>query len=310
VATTPFKPMLAEDARLDRLRFPLCIQPKLDGVRISVVDGVALTRQLKPIPNKEISTALSKPQFNGFDGELIVGGATDPMCYRRTMSCLLAHNTVGAPWQYVLFDKWDHLGTYIERHHALIDQHDRYVSPPLSESGRFQLLHHELVHDEDEMALAESEFLEMGYEGAILRDPAGLYKFGRASAIQLQLLKLKRNTDSEAEVIEPYEEMHNANEATINALGETERSSVQANLQGKDCLGGFQCRDLKTGVEFRCGTGYDRETRKALWEEWKANPYPGRILKYRYFGIGAYDKPRFPVWLGWRDPIDMDEETA
>jgi DNA ligase-1 len=133
----------------------------------------------------------------------------------------------------------------------------------------------------------------------ILRDPAGLYKFGRSGKTG-PLLKLKRFIDFEAEVIGVYEEMHNANVATKNELGRTSRSSAKAGKIGKGTLGGLILRAINgpaAGVEFRCGTGFDAAARAELW----ANPPIGKVAKVKSFPIGVKDKPRHPVWLGFRD---------
>ena len=43
--------------------------------------------------------------------------------------------------------------------------------------------------------------LNAGYEGLMLRDPNGIYKFGRSSVKENILLKVKEFMDDEAEII-------------------------------------------------------------------------------------------------------------
>lgn len=69
-----FRPMLATDADLGKLRFPLLASAKLDGVRAVVRDGVVYSRSNKPIPNAYVQQKFSR--FEHFDGELIVGDPT------------------------------------------------------------------------------------------------------------------------------------------------------------------------------------------------------------------------------------------
>jgi DNA ligase-1 len=71
-------------------------------------------------------------------------------------------------------------------------------------------------------------------------------------------------------------------------------------------LGKFLSKDFKTGVEFKCGSGQGmtRKLRKEIWDN--QNDYIGRILKYKYQPHGVKDSPRITIWLGFRDPIDMD----
>ena len=88
--TLMFKPMLASDANLDSLRYPLIASPKLDGVRATVRDGVVYSRSNKPIPNKHVHSLFKNYEY--FDGELIVGDPTSPTVYRDTVSEVMSHD--------------------------------------------------------------------------------------------------------------------------------------------------------------------------------------------------------------------------
>src|ERR1700743_2525812 len=72
-------------------------------------------------------------------------------------------------------------------------------------------------------------------------------------------------------------------------------------------LGGFHVRDIYSGVEFDIGTGFTLEQRKNLWDAWQKNPKHllGHIVKYKHFPVGVVDKPRHPIFLGFRDRRDM-----
>lgn len=51
----PINPMLATAVEnLDVLKYPVLVSPKLDGIRCLIIDGVAMSRSLKPIPNKHV----------------------------------------------------------------------------------------------------------------------------------------------------------------------------------------------------------------------------------------------------------------
>ena len=63
-----FKPMLA--SKLEGTpRFPVYASPKYDGIRALVINGVVVSRNMKPIPSKFVQENFSK--FEGFDGELM-----------------------------------------------------------------------------------------------------------------------------------------------------------------------------------------------------------------------------------------------
>jgi DNA ligase-1 len=296
---TQFKPMLAKDGNLEKVTFPLAVQDKLDGIRASVVDGRLVSRTLKLIPNAEIQEALGRPEFEGLDGELIVGEPTAPDCYRTTVSFVMAADKTGAPWSYHVFDKWDEDGGFTLRHaraHAVAG------NLPFARMVTFRI-----AGSHDELEAIEAERIEEGHEGVIARVPDAPYKFGRSGKTG-PLLKIKRFSDSEAKIVGVYEELHNANEAKRNALGRTERSSHKAGKVGKGTLGGFVLVALNgeyEGVEFRCGTGFTAQERADLWQERES--LPGRVVKFKYFAIGAKDKPRHPVNLGFRNmEIDGD----
>jgi hypothetical protein len=99
--------------------------------------------------------------------------------------------------------------------------------------------------------------------------------------------------------------MQNANEAKINANGHTERSGHKENLIGKNRLGAITLKISWKGkiTEVRVGSGFTATQRMTLWED--RDFLIGQTVKFRYFDVGCKDKPRFPTFLGFRDPYDM-----
>jgi DNA ligase 1 len=299
------KPMLAKDANLAKLTFPVIVQPKLDGIRCVIKDGKPHSRTLKLIPNLEIQAALSDPRLEGLDGELIVGEPTANGCMQATTSFVMAPNKTGEPWTFWVFDKWDHAGDYTSRQLALTV----LVEAAQRENISVVLVASSQVYDHDQLAAWEELYVGKGWEGVIVRIPDSAYKFGR-SGVTGPLLKVKRFTDFEAKIVGVYEEQHNGNEATRDAFGRTERSSKKAGKTGKGTLGGFVLEALNgpwSGVEFRCGTGFNAEQRQKFWTVGGADCVhdfwvgQGLTVKVKAFEVGAKDKPRFPTFLGFRD---------
>lgn len=286
--TTNFKPMLASPAETEKLKYPLLASPKLDGIRAAVVGGQLLSRTLKPIPNQHVRRQLNASWLNGLDGELIVGSPTSKTCYLDTSSGVMSHD--GIPeFTYWVFDRWDMNAPYRDRLRALegIAPHVRIARLPQQE-----------ILDHDALLRYEEEMLAYGYEGLILRSPDSPYKFGRSTAREGYLLKLKRFADSEAEILGIVEEMHNTNEATKDELGRTKRSKAQAGLVGKGTMGALKVRDIHHGWEFEIGTGFTAAQRAQAWKV-------GSIVKYKYFPVGMLNVPRHPVYLGPRSKLDM-----
>src|ERR1019366_2010177 len=79
-----FKPMLASHCKDEsKLKFPVLVSDKLDGVRATVQGGQLLSRSLKPIRNKNVQK-LFKGLPEGLDGELIFGDPLSLTRYRAT----------------------------------------------------------------------------------------------------------------------------------------------------------------------------------------------------------------------------------
>ena len=60
--------------------------------------------------------------------------------------------------------------------------------------------------------------------------------------------------------------MENQNEATINELGRTQRSTHQENLVGKGMVGGLVCKMPETGLQINVGPGkMKHDKREYYW---------------------------------------------
>lgn len=287
-----FKPTLAVNADFAKIVYPVYASPKLDGIRCSILGGKALTRTLKAIPNVFIYEALSRPELEGLDGELIVGSPTSKTVYTDTVSAVMKHSHRPAATYYV-FDLHDVPATFAARYGQL-----QFTVAAFNDDAGIEvkLLPQVLISNEEELLAYETKCVEEGYEGTILRSPTAPYKYGRSTVNEGYLLKVKRFEDSEAEIIGIEEEMHNANAAETNELGRTKRSSAKAGKVGKGTMGALIVRGLEgrfKGVEFNIGTGFTAAQRAESWEI-------GSVHKYKFFNIGAVDKPRHPVYLGAR----------
>jgi DNA ligase 1 len=289
-----FKPMLADNAEFDKIRYPVLASPKLDGVRATFQNGSLVTRSLKPLPNKFVNELFRYP--HALDGELIVGDAYSKTVFRDTMKVVMAQEADITGLRLHVFDLVA-ANEFQERFQTACDMVDykRIIPVP-----------HTLIHNEVELLKLEDAMLRIGYEGLMIRDPKGRYKAGRSTVTEGGLLKVKRRLQSEAKIVGFEEQMHNANEAKIDALGYTERSSHQANKIPMGVLGALVCSDIKglwPGIEFNVGTGFTAEERASLWQ--RREILRGRVITYEYQPIGVKDKPRHPGFLGFRMVEDL-----
>lgn len=297
------KTMLACDAnldKLDKLPFPVYVEPKIDGVRGRGAEKL-IGRSMKAIPNRHLQwlykQTMEKLALSGADFEMTLGpNPTAPDLCRATTSAVMSHE--GIPdIHYWLFDFPHEKLDYSQRLQLLKDSvadcHPNVHVIPC-----------ELVHDAEELLAYEEACLAQGFEGVIIRDPAGKYKEGRSTVKEAGLLRIKRFVEEEAEVIDILEAMHNGNEAKTNELGRTERSSHQANMTPKGMVGTIRCRDLKTGKVIDVGPGtMSHADRKFYWDN--QDMLLRTTIKYKKFPHGEKDKPRFPTFVTIRPVEDM-----
>lgn len=292
--TKQIKPLLACEVPLEQVRLPVYVSTKLDGIRCVIIDGVAYSRSLKPIRNKYIQSIIGNEKYNGFDGELVVGDIYDKDVFQKTTSGVMSEQ--GEPnFVFYVFDDFTHPTLpYSERANVM-----RYKVDTLTDHIKF--LGQKLIHNIDDINSCLEKEQSLGGEGLILRNPEGVYKFGRSTPKQQLSVKVKFFEQDEFEVIGFEERYTNTNEATINELGYTSRSSHKGNLLPTNTLGSLV---LKYGdTTFKCGTGFDDALRKEIWNN--KEDYLGRLASIRYMSVGSKDLPRVPSFIGWRDKDDM-----
>lgn len=288
------KPMLGIAVDTTKLVFPIYASPKLDGIRVIIKDNQVLSRNGKPIPNMFVQSLLKS--YHGLDGELIVGHPTHPNVFQLTTSGVMSIEGVPNVRLYV-FDCWYAKGGIDTRYNEVL----KIVwDNPIAD---IEVVPQIIINSLEELYKFEEDCLEKGYEGVMLRYPNAPYKNGRSTVKEGALLKLKRFSDSEAVILGMEPLLRNHNEATKNALGLTERSSHKDNMVADDLLGSLHVKDYITGVEFSIGSGFTEEQRRDIWN--RQEELKGSIVKYKYFEVGVKDKPRFPIFLAFRDKRDM-----
>lgn len=292
----PFEPMLASPR--GRLIFPCMIQPKYDGIRCVVRDGVAYSRNLEPIRNNVIRETLSAEVFNGFDGELILGDPTAPDVYNATQDVVMDANAYPQDITYFVFDDFtDPRLPYEKRYYRVVG---RLRELQFNCVQAVPYLH---VDDEPELMQLADPLFDMGFEGAMVRDPGAIYKHGRATEKEGSLWKIKRMQDDEMLVIRIEERMHNENEATVDAKGKTKRSKAKDGMKGTGMLGVLiGINDEKwPGEEIRVGSSNLPKITVAEASE----KFVGKLVTFKHQPAGASFAPRFPIYKGVRDAADL-----
>lgn len=286
------KPILATTVKdINQLKYPLLASFKIDGIRCIVInnDGVikVLSRSLKPIRNDYIRNKLEfhfkdLPEGCFVDGELLAGNNFQD-CSSSIMSIK------GTPeFTYNIFD-------YVE------DVNEPFKTRVLKTKqyckGRVRNVSHKLVHSSEEIP----PLIEQADEGIILRCPEGRYKFGRSTLKEQIIVKIKSFVDKEfiVEGFTPYK--RNLNKSKTNELGYKQKSKTKDDVEVLDILGALIVSD--NNISFSVGSGFTEEQRKNLWVI--RDSLVGKLVKVKYMEVGVKDKPRHPVFLGFREEDDL-----
>jgi DNA ligase-1 len=287
--------MLSADlAKIDndvtQLRYPILVSPKLDGVRCIVWEGVAYSRNAKPLRNKFVQSWAQN--LHNLDGELIVGPPTGGQVLGRSMAVTAIE---GEPD--FAFHVFDVVNRVAQGYSAARDRWMRDLVRP--HAPRTSLVPHVHVGTAALLTELEERWCAEGFEGVMLRAPDGPYKHGRSTLSEGYLIKLKRFMDGEAVVVALEEAEENTNEAKKDELGRTKRSSAKAGKVGKGMVGTIVVKDKKWG-EMRLSPGImTHAERVANWAN-GGKSLLGEVVHWRAFGYGVKDKPRFPRFYGLR----------
>ncbi len=293
------RPMLAAAASksdLEKLRYPLLASPKLDGIRCIVHPELGpVSRAFKPIPNRYIRESLDERIYKGLDGEiicfnsLIMQEAHKPLPFNEIQSSVMSHG--GEP----IFELWTFdwtiiAGVFTRRNMVMHDSFDK-VSKLIKPLGQ------KIMYNAEGVQRFMSKCLTEGHEGLVLRDPEGIYKWGRSTLKQQGMIKYKEFSDAEGTIIGFEELIHNKNPEEADNFGLTKHSDKKEGMVPGDTLGSLILRTV--WGELRVGTGFDQSARKEIWEN--RHIYIDKTVTFKYQTFGMQDLPRFPVFLRFRE---------
>lgn len=281
------KPLLAASTTPTKVKLPAIVSPKHDGIRCLIVNGKAVSRTFKPIPNDHVRSSLEdkfKDFFGVYDGEITIHG----LAFNEISSAIMSKE--GTPdFTYTVFD------CVVDLKEPYCDRLNRIPQEFRVESVLVESFEHlEAVHKYN---------LESGYEGTMVRLPKGIYKQGRSTQKEGILLRIKPLEDSEARIIDFVEQMENMNQIQQNEVGTNKRPLKKSGMVPKDTLGALSVKDLKSGVEFELSSGLTQAQRDEIWKNKDA--YLGKLVKYKYQKHGTVKKPRNPVFIGFRHQDDL-----
>ena len=290
------RPLLSCEVPLDKVKFPIYISTKFDGIRALVIDGVVYSRSLKPIRNKHVQKLFGKPEYNGFDGELIVGDVYAKDVFQKTTSGVMSEDGTPAVTFHV-FDLWS-MPTF-DYEYRQRELQDILLNSEEYEGVVYTMIHKCQTVENLEFFLNHEK--NVGGEGLIGRSPNGVYKYGRSTPREQLSIKFKFFEQGEFEVVGFNERMHNTNEQKRDELGYAERSSAKEGLVPTNTLGSLVLKYNDT--TFSCGTGFDDKLRKEIWDNKEL--YLGKLASIRYMSVGSKDLPRCPSFVWFRHAEDI-----
>jgi len=305
---TAIKPMLAGKAPADlsKLQYPLLASPKLDGIRCTIRNGVATSRSGKLIPNEYVREAL-RGIPEGVDGELMVEGG-----FNACQSLFMSRDKVEPNFWFFAFD-WDAEDDpdCIEPHYFAQGGFRTRIAELVAWSeqvghNNLHVVEHVEIDNPEDLAAYEAQCLAEGFEGVMVRDPDGPYKHGRSTTREGTLLKIKQFADEEMTVTGFVEMMHNDNAAEEDAFGRTKRSTSKEGMRPAGVMG-VMVGETEDGAVVELGTGFTAEEREVMWN--MRDQLIGKLVKFKHLpdpgGRAPGQRPRHPVYLGFRDASDL-----
>jgi DNA ligase 1 len=300
--------MTASTVRFDQVRYPAIVDPKFDGVRILFDNGVARSRSMLPLPSKFLQrVAQQYREADGFDGEVVVGHPHHKDVFKRSHSFAMTEGD-GSESAFVrlhIFDRFNCTLPMAARRSKLFQD----VLPLTAMDPRislFQFVHGARVGKEEELRDYLEQEIRLGGEGIIIRAVDGPYKQGKSTIKEGYLLKMKASEDLEGVIVGFVPLMANNALSFPDQRGLLKKTKRKADREPTESLGAFTVATLLNGqtVEFNVGTGLTDSERVLFWDN--RNNLLGKYVKVRYIPVGMGQKPRNPVFLGFRDPLDMD----
>ena len=303
-----FKPMLAPNEKVDlsTLNYSLLASTKLDGIRCIFKDGEILSRSLKQIQCKQLRERLepirkfSEENNIIFDGEIYSSELSFQEITHFVMTQDLGDEELPASVKFYCFDSIE----------------ENKIDTPFKQRADFATLCMMRFPDiafpveqvEVDNAEEVNEFFEQvlkeNYEGLILRDPKGAYKYGRGTLKEGLIFKVKPFLESDAQVtgVVQATRVDEMAEKTINELGRSVTSKKKDDRILIEKASAVTV-DYK-GQSLKVTLALTDEEKIEVWKNKES--YIGKWIEYKYLAVGMKEGglPRHPTSLRWR--IDKD----
>lgn len=282
------RPMKGATYNGTKIKLPVLVTPKIDGIRFTMVNGEPLTAQFKKIPNRKLRAFLEENMQEGLDGELKAPGK-----FNKTSSIVMSHEH--PDWKKVKIIVFDYVAKYLDRSYSL-----RMKDLECLKNKHIVKLLPTVIFDMKGLREFEKRCLAEGHEGVMYRSIGGPYKCGRSSIKESYLVKLIKIYTAEAKVIGFKQMESNKNEQEKDAFGYSKRSSKKAGKVLLPLVGSFVCKVIN-GRHKNKIIKVGGITRK-LGADAFANfsNYKNKVLTFMSKDYGEKDLPRQARFKEWR----------
>lgn len=308
-----FKPMLApnESVDLNSIKYQILASYKFDGIRCIFKNGEILSRSLKQIQNKQLRLKLEPLRKYSEDNDIILDGEiySPDLTFQQITSFVMTQDfedkksikkyghIVQIP-DHLKFYCFDYLDEGLFED-IYFDTRIKFVRDNMKQFGGIAVpIDHKLLNSKEEVENYFEEALTDGYEGLILRDPKGTYKFGRGTIREGLIYKLKPFVTIDAKVTGVVQSTivdPNA-EKTINELNRSVTSKKKNDRILIEKASAFNVE--YKGKELKVVLAMNDEEKEEVWKN--KDSYIGKMIEYKGMLIGAKDVPRHPVMIRFR----------
>jgi len=286
-----FKPLLLsnEEFNLEELDYTnMYISIKRDGVRAEITNEGIKGRSFKEFKNNKLNEYFEEfinlidDYFEEeiFEGEIYCDGIP---CREMAGICNSKDKDIPKGTKLYLFGVVDlelPFGARIKKLSFIQD------------TDKVEKVEQNKVETHIHAAFIYAEFLEEGFEGAVLMDGSKKYKCGRVTIKEHIGFKLKPHKEEDLEIIGVTERLHNTNESQTNELGHSFKRNTVADKESTGIAATFVCLMPNGKTETKVSIIGDETFRREIWENQK--DYIGKYAVVKSMDYGAKDKLRHP----------------
>lgn len=312
--TKTFKPLNAPNEEVDllSLKYPLLASYKLDGIRCIFYKGEILSRSLKQIQNRQLKEKFEPIRKYSEENNLILDGEiySPDLTFQEITSFVMTQDLTdkkSVKKNGCVLSIPDHLKFYcfdIIEDGGMLDDCYFEARYNFMQKCMFRFpdiafpVEHIKVENKQEVENLFENALEEGYEGLILRDPKGKYKYGRGTIKEGIIYKCKpyRTFDGKITGVVQSTVVDQNAEKKVNELGRSVTSKKKDDRILIEKASAFwvdyEGKPLKVVLAMT-----DKE-KEEVWEN--REKYKGMWIEYKGMLVGSKDVPRHPVMLRFR----------